>query len=152
MPDATIPAPAAAAKNSRNAVAPWRARSAGVSPVSCYMQSSWLPFAILCLGTVIVRGEPRALVFDDAVPGADPKLTHALRESVRAAGYSVESVDTETLAKNGSLDGVKLLVIPNARSLPVNTIPAVSKYAKSGNIIACGIPMWESLVTRVNGK
>src|SRR5207237_2219324 len=75
----------------------------------------------------------------------------ALSESVKHAGYSIEFANTDELS--GALQGADLLVVSDARALPVETITPVKKYLDGGgNIIACGLPAWERLTSRIDGK
>lgn len=103
----------------------------------------------------VVRGAPRAAVVDDALPEMDAEVTRELAEAVRAAGYEVTPLTAEGVADPGvlSVQRFDLLVVPNARSLPLASIPAVKGFLEGGgDLIACGLPAWDSLVIKVNGQ
>jgi hypothetical protein len=120
----------------------------------------WIFAALLitiCALTVsraaMAENQPTAVVLDDALPGADPAVAQVLADSVRAGGYEIRTISADLLIDGAAISDAQLLVLPCGRSVPVEAVPAVVKHLESGrHIIACGLPLWDSLVARVDGK
>ncbi|HEX2972224.1 MAG TPA: hypothetical protein VHP11_07815, partial [Tepidisphaeraceae bacterium] len=108
---------------------------------------------LLCL--MAVAAGPRAGVVEDASSRGDAEVARILGEAVREAGYEVVSIgadvvcDGEALAKNKC----DLLVVPNARALPLGAVASVRKHLEAGgDLIACGLPAWDEMVVKIDGK
>ncbi len=74
---------------------------------------------------------------------------------MRAAGYATEFVDTTVLTNQTALTVKRydLLVLPGARSLPLATGPAIQSYLREGgDLLALGLPAWQSPAFRVKGQ
>jgi len=99
--------------------------------------------------------QSKAAVFSDRLPGSDQTLAQDMAAQVRAVGYATEFIGT-TVLTNESLLASKhydLLVLPGARSLPMASARAMESYLRSGgDLLALGLPAWQSAVFQANGK
>src|SRR5665213_638758 len=114
----------------------------------------WLGMTVLlCLTLNAFCQAPRAVILTENLPGADPVLANELGEIAKGAGYSVESIDAAGLAAGFSSNKPALLLLPCARFLPADAVVSVTQYLQSGgNMVALGLPAWESAVYQINGK
>lgn len=98
---------------------------------------------------------PVAAVFLGEWPGAKPDLDREIAIDVQAAGYATQFIGPDILTNSVSLRSrnFDLLVLPQARSLPVASMDAVRDYLHSGGrMMALGLPAWESPTFAFNGK
>ena len=99
--------------------------------------------------------QPRAVVFSERLPGFDETLAREISDQVQAAGYATEVIGTTVLTNQTLLTArnYDLLVLPGARSLPMAAAPAIQKYLhEGGDLLALGLPAWESPLFLVGGK
>ncbi len=97
----------------------------------------------------------KAAVFYDSLPGNDQSLARDVAAQVRAAGYAPEFIFTSVLTNQALLTPKRydLLVLPNARALPIVAAPAIVSYLRGGgDLLALGLPAWQSPVFQINGK
>jgi hypothetical protein len=98
---------------------------------------------------------PRAAVFSERLPGSDQGLAREVGGQVQAAGYATEFVGTTVLTNPALLTARRydLLVLPGARSLPMAAAPAIQSYLHAGgDLLALGLPVWQSPLFLVGGK
>ena len=98
---------------------------------------------------------PKAAVFYDKLPGQDQAFAREIAAQVSAAGYAPDLIFLPVLTNHASLTAKRydLLVLPNARALPLSSAPAIEAYLREGgDLLALGLPAWQSPVFRVNGK
>ena len=100
-------------------------------------------------------GQPRAAVFSESLPGFDQALAGEIGGQVKAAGYATEFIGTTVLTNQTLLTAKSydLLVLPGARALPMAAAPAIKSYLREGgDLLALGLPAWQSPVYRVRGE
>lgn len=98
---------------------------------------------------------PRALVWQADVPGGSPALVRYLTDVVDEAGYAVAYLESTALTNTAGLTAADcdLLVLPDARLLPVESIGAISEFLKQGgNLLALGLTAWERPTFRLAGR
>jgi hypothetical protein len=98
---------------------------------------------------------PRAAVFYEGLPGNDQAFASEIAAQVRAAGYATEYIYVPILTNRASLTATRydLLVLPNARILPLSAAPAIVNYLhEGGDLLALGLPAWQSPAFQLNGK
>lgn len=116
--------------------------------------SLWVLFVLasdLCAAPAL----PRAAVFADRLPGLDGNFAREIATQVSASGYAVEFIGVTTLTNADALSAEQfdLLVLPEARALPAVSAPAVESYLKQGgDLLALGLPAWESALFEVSGQ
>ena len=96
-----------------------------------------------------------AAVFADDLPGVNHALARDIAAQVRAAGYAIETIGVAVLTNRSLLSATRydLLVLPNARSLPLVAAPAIESYLQGGgDLLALGLPAWQSPLFQVNGR
>jgi len=106
------------------------------------------------LASPAIAAEKAAILQDD-LPGLDLAMARELGEAVGRAGYEVTSISADELSdeKAFTAERFDLLVAPNARAMPLRAIATVQRFMEQGgDVIACGLPAWEELVVKVNGK
>ena len=99
--------------------------------------------------------QPRAVVFSERLPGFDETLAREISDQLRAAGYATEFIGTTILTDQTLLTvrSYDLLVLPGARSLPMAAAPAILNYLhEGGDMLALGLPGWQSPLFLVGGK
>ena len=97
----------------------------------------------------------RAAVWLADVPGGDPVWAQELAGQVRAAGYAVETLDSITLTNVTQIDtnSFALLVLPNARILPVESVAAITHFlGQGGHLMALGLTAWETPTFRLGDR
>jgi hypothetical protein len=121
---------------------------------------TWAALAIVSIGALLFAPVPAsaaadgrsAVVVRDVLSG-DRAVETQLSDAVAAAGYEVASVTVDELQDRLRENRPALLVIPDGHHLPVSTVPAVTAYLSGGgHLVACGVPLWDGLVARANGK
>jgi hypothetical protein len=98
---------------------------------------------------------PKAAVFYDNLPGLDQAFALDIAAQVRAAGYAPELVYAPVLTNQALLTTKRydLLVLPNARTLPIAAAPTIEAFLRSGgDLLALGLPAWQTPVFQANGK
>lgn len=96
--------------------------------------------------------QPRAFVWVADVPGGVPDFARNIGGVVGSAGFAIELLDSAGLTNLTRLTthSCDLLVVPNARILPVESIPAVTNFLKQGgNLLALGLSAWETPTFRL---
>lgn len=97
----------------------------------------------------------KAAVFYDSLPGSDQAFAREVAAQVRAAGYAPDFVFTSVLTNQALLTPKRydLLALPNARALPIAAASAIVSYLRGGgDLLALGLPAWQSPVFQINGK
>ncbi|MGD0094309.1 MAG: hypothetical protein ABSE73_30750, partial [Planctomycetota bacterium] len=97
----------------------------------------------------------RAAVLKDNLPGGDAALVTDLSAVLQSAGYQPVCVDVQTVGDATKLTRAQfdMLVLPHARTLPLQTIAPIREFLKAGgNLIALGLPAWGEPALRVNDK
>ena len=100
-------------------------------------------------------GQARAAVFSEGLPGFDQALAREVGGQAKAAGYATGLIGTTVLTNPALLTAksYELLVLPGARSLPMAAAPAIQKYLhEGGDLLALGLPAWQSPLFLVGGK
>ena len=113
----------------------------------------FLTVAIMLAGTTAIADT--AAVLQDTLPGYDPVLTRELADAVQVAGYSVTPVDAEALCQPETFatNRFALLVLSNARTLPVQSIATIQRHLQTGGkLIALGLPAWQAPAFRFEGR
>jgi hypothetical protein len=101
------------------------------------------------------REQSRAAVFSDRLPGFSDALAREIGGQVQAAGYATEFIGTSVLTNSTLLTAKRydLLVLPGARSLPMTAAPAIKSYLQEGgDLLALGLPAWQSPLYQINGR
>ncbi len=111
---------------------------------------------LTCAGWPVIHADPpRAAVWQVDVPGGDVSLARDLAGDVRSAGYAVTMLDSTALTNVARLNtnSFDLLVVPNARVLPVESIGAVASFLRGGgDLLALGLTAWETPTFRLGGR
>jgi hypothetical protein len=108
----------------------------------------------LALGNTATE-PPRAAVFSDALPGFDQALAREISGQVQAVGYRTEFISATVLTNQTVLKAKRfdLLVLPGARALPMVAAPAIQGYLQAGgDLLALGLPAWQSPLFQVRGQ
>jgi len=106
------------------------------------------PVLLLSLLIACARAEdarPRAALLQGDLPGHDAALAKDLAEALKEAGYEPVPVDVATVSDQALLtrERFDMLVLPHARTLPLQTIKPIQEFLKAGgNLIALGLPAW----------
>src|ERR1035441_2478128 len=126
------------------------------------LQQGWLSaFALLAIvSSIDALAEPgpeqsRAAVFSDPLPGFDETLAREISGQVQAAGYATEFIDTTVLTNQTLLSAKRydLLVLTEARSLPMAAAPAIRGYLQEGgDLLALGLPAWQSPLYQIKDQ
>src|SRR4051812_41012013 len=106
------------------------------------------------IGLVLIFASPalseRIAMVGDGLPGQDPAITATLK---RAAGGEVTSIDPGRLQQIGSLAAGDMLILPSARSIPLEAIPAIRDLLnRQGKVVACGLPLGGLHVFNAGGR
>jgi hypothetical protein len=99
--------------------------------------------------------QPSAAVFSERLPGFDQALAGEISGQVRAAGYGTEFIGTAILTSQTLLTTKRydILVLPGTRSLPMAAGPAIKSFLQEGgDMLALGLPAWQSPLFLVGGK
>jgi hypothetical protein len=110
-----------------------------------------------CPGAPVAQlaAQPKAAVFSEKLRGFNEALARELASQARGAGYEIEFIGTPVLTNPAALTRSRynLLVLPGARSLPASSVVAVEAYlSQGGDLLAAGLPAWESAVFELNGQ
>lgn len=98
---------------------------------------------------------PRAAVWRADVPGGAPELVELATGQVTAAGYATELLDSVALTNVTRLttNSFALLVLPNARILPMESIAAIEGFLRQGgHLLALGLTAWETPTFRIGSN
>lgn len=112
-------------------------------------------FAVAAVNCQAAPALLRAAVFSDRPPGGDETFAREIAGQVSAAGYAVEFIGVSALTNISTLsvERLDLLVLPKAQSLPAVAAPAIEGYVKQGgDLLALGLPAWESALFDLNGQ
>jgi hypothetical protein len=99
--------------------------------------------------------QAKAAIFSESLPSVDSTLAPEVAAQVRGAGYFAEFISTAVLTNSSllSAESYELLVLPGARSLPLAAAPAIKSYLQQGgDLLALGLPAWQSPLFQVNGR
>ena len=112
---------------------------------------------LFLLGAALTRAAaaPTAAVFRDATVQPDVHQAQDVAKLVESAGYAVQFIDAATLtnAKALYLQFLPLLVLPQGRALPVESIGPVQHFLQAGgNLVALGLPLWDKPVFRAGDR
>ncbi|HOC56203.1 MAG TPA: hypothetical protein PKI20_11335 [Verrucomicrobiota bacterium] len=115
--------------------------------------------ACLCLAGQTIAGQSgsplNAAVLSERLPGNNEVLASEIRAQVCAAGYNTDIIGTAILTNQSQLTTGRydLLVLPSARALPVAAARAIHGFLQAGgDLLALGLPAWESPLFRLNGQ
>ncbi len=109
----------------------------------------------LTLRSEPVPARPRAAVWSADVPGGDPAFARDLAGVIEAAGYRLEFLDSTALTNvtRVNTNSCDLLVLPDARILPVESVGAVQGFLRDGgNLLALGLTAWATPTFRLAGQ
>ncbi len=96
---------------------------------------------------------PAAAIIGQSLPNTGAAVVEALHATARSAGFNPAYLAPDALADSTALQRFQVLLIANARSLPLACIPAVRQYMdQGGHVVALGLPAWQDLVTRADGR
>jgi hypothetical protein len=96
-----------------------------------------------------------AAVYCDPRAGSRQDLPRKIAVEIQTAGYATEFIGPDLLTNSASLLSRKfdLLVLPQARTLPVESMDAVKLYLRGGGrLMALGLPAWQSPVFAFGGR
>src|SRR5437588_11004326 len=80
----------------------------------------------------------QCVILDDQLPGQNRQITESLQQALVDAGESPTSIKAQALNDSNGLAEVNLLVLPSARSVPLDAMPAIEHFLQSGGkLIAC---------------
>ena len=119
-----------------------------------------MPAIVAVCGVSFVRAEavpapPRAAVFSDGLLGFDQALARNMATQAQAAGYATTLINISVLTNQSLLSPTQyeLLVLPGARSLPMQSAPSIEHYLQGGgDLLALGLPAWSSPLFQAKGK
>ena len=115
----------------------------------CLLISWWIA------GGLPASAQPRAGVFLDPQVHADTNFARHLAKVVETTGYTAQFIDATTLTNAAALtpQTFPLLVLPQGRALPVESMEPVQRYLKvGGNLVALGLPLWDTPLFRVGDR
>ena len=112
---------------------------------------------LLCWLALPLRAAPAAVILSDpALPHTDAALAGALAQTLRAAGYAPGVQTAAQVARPDALtpERCALLVLPQARALPLSLAAPVTQYLHAGgHLLALGVPAWQApLVQGSDGR
>jgi len=96
-----------------------------------YLRDTTLAFCAAVLSAASVAAQkPRAGLLEEPLPGLDREVARILRQAVARAGYDTASLSADTLCDARALAQSRcaLLVIPDGRSLPIDSIPVIRQF------------------------
>ncbi|MCK5861684.1 MAG: hypothetical protein KAH38_04315, partial [Candidatus Hydrogenedentes bacterium] len=113
--------------------------------------------SLLCFSftSISAAPPPAAALFGDTATGVNPELAAALEKELVSTGYTVTTIDSTILSNPKGLDAAEfsLLVLPDARRLPMHSIKAVHGFLKQGgNLLALNTPAWREQLIFVNNE
>ena len=119
--------------------------------------SSALFLGLVFLSRMVMANEaaPRAAVFTDKLVGTDDAFAHEIASQVSAAGYAVDFIGLNVLTNPARMAAGKfdLLVLAGARAIPAPAAPAIESYLQQGgDLLALGLPAWESPLFALDGR
>lgn len=97
---------------------------------------------------------PVAAIYLGEWQGTDPALAHQIAADVHAAGYATKFIGPDVLTNSPGLLSLQLdlLVLPQARALPVASMDVVGDYLRGGGrLMAMGLPAWSSATFSYKG-
>lgn len=103
---------------------------------------------LLCQAAFGQATTPRAVIVSDG----DSALAAALADSVAQTGYEATTIDFDALVAPGALTAVDLLVLPDAATLPADSVEPIHAYLLAGgDLVALNTPMWQTPLVRDEG-
>jgi hypothetical protein len=121
-----------------------------------------LPLAVTLLtvpgyaaGPEVSVRKDRAAIFRDEGAGGTLAFAHEIADWARAAGFEAGFIGAAALTNAARLatNELDLLILPNARSLPADSAVVLDRYLRAGgDLLALGLPMWDSPTFRVQGR
>ncbi|MCY3017790.1 MAG: beta-galactosidase [Planctomycetota bacterium] len=97
----------------------------------------------------------RAALLQGDLPGHDAALAGDLAQALKDAGYDIVPVDVAVVSDAAKLtrEQFDMLVLPHARTLPLQTIKPIQEFLKAGgNLIALGLPAWGEPAFQAGGR
>lgn len=116
---------------------------------------SLLSVALVVRPTTLAAASPSAAVLHDESSSEQSAFANDISKLVATAGYSVQHLAPGLLVKSDELTTGKydLLVLPDARVLPVAACDKVQNYLKEGgDLLALGLAAWKSPQFEINGR
>ena len=104
-----------------------------------------------CISSALLS---QCLIISSEFKGVDKQLISGLEQSISNAGYETDKKEIEEII---SMDNINkkydLLIIPNASTLPADSLNVIENFIKNGGkIIALNTPSWNNLSAKINGK
>ena len=88
------------------------------------------------------------ILYDD-LPGANTDLNQQIESTLTERGFEIERIDAETLCDANAIhtNRIDLLILPNAASLPIDSVSVVDAYLKQGgDLLALNAPAFSQLL------
>jgi len=108
----------------------------------------------LVSGIAVADSNPVAALFADGAFGNTKTLAPRMKTLLEATGYDVVELDARALCAPETLAGeqISLLVLPDAKRLPMAAIASVKAYLeRGGDLIALNAPAWQERVLQMDG-
>lgn len=119
------------------------------------MRYFFISFVFICTFMGIAWAQPTPVaLYDSAETGIHDELVAALETDLTALGYAVTRIDGATLSNAQMLDitNFSLLVLPDAKALPMRSIEQVNRFLQQGgNLLALNTPAWRERLVFMNG-
>ena len=83
----------------------------------------------------------------------DTLVVRTLGHALTSAGYQTITLDAQALCNPERLAPLDLLAIPNAATLPADSVQPIEAYLHAGgDIIALNTPIWRTLLVNIDGQ
>lgn len=106
----------------------------------------------LILSMPVAAQRPEAVLFSDGAMNRTQPLAPLLKELLADTGYAVLEEDAQALCDPKSLTEVSLLVLPDAKRLPMKAIEPVKAYLeRGGNLLVLNAPAWRDRLIQIDG-
>ena len=105
--------------------------------------------------SVAAAQSPTVALFSDESAGINTELIAALESDLATTGYTVTRIDGASLSNAQILDvtNFSLLVLPDAKRLPMRSIEPVQRFLQQGgNLLALNTPAWRERLVFINGE
>ncbi len=109
---------------------------------------------VLVSGMAVAEQNPVAALFADGAFGNTKTLAPRIKTLLKATGYDVVELDAQVLCAPETLAGeqISLLVLPDAKRLPMAAIASVKVYLeRGGDLLALNAPAWRERVVEIEG-
>jgi len=110
---------------------------------------------VLACGAGWAQNLPAAALFSDAQFEDNARLVPLMRGWLGEVGFDVVELDAPSLCSPDALavDRISLLVLPDARRLPMQSIPVVKEYLqRGGDLLVLNAPAWRDRLVQVEEK